>query len=191
LTSSWDWFTSEYGQEGIRLIFARGSSTRRVVESYGLAISDGRVITADDAYESPGFPWVRVGTTGDWAFAIDNSALDTSGIERTALSLSAGTDVARFETGTELNYFYYYVDGTEVTSFEPLLAHERYGSDPDRFLSQMRLVGLEVDVPADDELVAAPERDPAIALLDLLTLALGIRLPGDVALGPLLTLQPG
>jgi hypothetical protein len=40
--------------------------------------------------------------------------------------------------------------------------------------------------------VTGAERpDLVIAVLDMLTLALGIRLPADVALGPLLTVQSG
>jgi hypothetical protein len=86
--------------------------------------------------------------------------------------------------------FYYFADGTEVTSFEPLMARDRFGSDPDRFVSQMRQAGLRVDPPADDD-DNELERDSGIAVLEMLTLALGIRLSREVAIGPLLTVQPG
>ena len=81
-----------------------------------------------------------------------------------------------------LSYFHYYVDGAEITAFEPLLAWDRFGTDPDRFLPSMRQAGVRLD---DDDAVT----DPVIAVLDMVTLALGIRLSGDVALGPLLTVQ--
>lgn len=81
-----------------------------------------------------------------------------------------------------MDHFYYFVDGDMVTSFEPLLAHYGSGSGPDRFVPQMRLAGLSVEPPPDDGAdqhsdSAGPERDPRIALLEMLTLALGIRLP--------------
>ena len=53
----------------------------------------------------------------------------------------------------------------------------------------MRQVGLVVDPPADA--VGAPEAGPRVTLLEMLTSALGIRLPAEVALGPLLTVQRG
>jgi hypothetical protein len=46
----------------------------------------------------------------------------------------------------------------------------------------MRQAGVRLD---DDDAI----KDPVIAVLDMVTLALGIRLSGDVALGPLLTVQ--
>jgi hypothetical protein len=59
------------------------------------------------------------------------------------------------------------------------MARDRTGSDPDRFLPRMREAGLRVDGDHDEF------RDPALALLDMLTLALGIRLPRDIAVGVL------
>lgn len=98
------------------------------------------------------------------------------------------------ETGPNMDHLCYFVDGDMVTSFEPLLTHYRGGSDPDQFVPQMRQAGLSVEPPDDDADQhpdsAGPERDPRIALLEMLTLALGIRLPRDVALGPLCTVQP-
>ena len=44
------------------------------------------------------------------------------------------------------------------------------------------------DAPAVQE---SEPSDPIIAVLDMLTRALGIRLPAEVALGPLLTVQRG
>jgi hypothetical protein len=47
----------------------------------------------------------------------------------------------------------------------------------------MRQVGLPAHVDDDDDV------DPMIALLQMLTVALGIRVPRELALGPLLTVQ--
>ena len=87
-----------------------------------------------------------------------------------------------------LDQFFYIADGVEVTSFEPLLAFDRDGSDPDRFVPQMRQAGLSVDRSRDR---AGPQRSPRVAVLEMLTLALGIRLTREVAMGPLPTVQPG
>jgi Family of unknown function (DUF6461) len=66
--------------------------------------------------------------------------------------------------------FEYWADGILVTTFEPHCASYRVGSEPDRFLDEMRLVGLIAG--ADDE-EDEPESD-LIAALNLSTFALGI-----------------
>lgn len=92
-----------------------------------------------------------------------------------------------------IDYFRYLVDGTDVTSFEPLMSRYRSGTEPDRFLREMREVGLAVDLPDPgdefDEDEFEDEPNPTVLALEMLTVALGIRLPADVALGPLLTVQ--
>lgn len=79
---------------------------------------------------------------------------------------------------------HYYVDGTTVTAFEPLCGWERFGTEPDRFAEQMREVGLRTNIDDDDDAA-----DPVTGLLEMLTIALGIWIPRDVALGRLLTVQ--
>lgn len=51
----------------------------------------------------------------------------------------------------------------------------------------MRQVGLRVDPPSDDD--DEPQGSPRAALLEMLSLALGIRLSREVVLGSLLTVQ--
>jgi Family of unknown function (DUF6461) len=182
--SGWDWIKDEY-PDGIRLMFVRGVPPERVIEAFRANPAAARLLSAEATDEIVGYPWVRVGRTGEWAFAIDSWYEER---ERIASQLSAGTELALFEPNPKLDYFYYFVDGREVTSFEPLLAHDRDGSDPDRFVPQMRRAGLRVDTPSHDAYLS---RDPAIAVLEMLTLALGIRLSREVAMGPLLTVQPG
>jgi hypothetical protein len=197
--SGWDWVEETAWEVGGTLMFARGSSPRQVMEAFGMVPAEARLLSEsdvqaalryevfDDAYQVI-HPWIRVGTTGEWAFAIDESAAGYGGYEeQAARELSAGTDVAWLSHTQNIDYFHYFVRGTEVTAFEPLRAWDRFGSDPDRFLAQMRQVGLDVDPTSDFEV----ERPARIALLDMLTLALGIHLPAEVALGPLLTVQRG
>jgi hypothetical protein len=71
-----------------------------------------------------------------------------------------------------------------VTAFEPLRGWERFGTEPDRFAEQMRQVGLRTSIDDDDDVA-----DPVTGLLEMLTVTLGIWVPRDVALGPLLTVQ--
>jgi hypothetical protein len=133
------------------------------------------------------YPWVRVGRVEDWAFAIEDMQLDGF-LEGVGARLSAGTEavLAHYVEGKALGGIEYLVNGVTVTAFEPLGAWERSGTDPDRFLPTMREVGLDVDGDADLDF---EEFDPMVAALEMLTLVLGIRLPEDVARGPLLTAQ--
>jgi hypothetical protein len=88
-------------------------------------------------------------------------------------------------THTQTIDFFSYSAGGTSTSFEPMRGWERYGTEPDRFVEQMRQVGLRTAIgdPVDDAV------DPVIAVLRMLAIALGIRVPRDLALGPLLTVQ--
>jgi hypothetical protein len=187
MTPGWDWVTEEYDFAG--LIFARGATPERLIEVFGADPAAALLVTAEVAYETFGHLWIRVGQAGEWAFAINCSR----SLGRPALELSAGTEVALFEMGPNLDYFYFYADGVEVTSFEQMMAYDRGGTDPDRFIASMRRAGLPVDRPPDADDDDAPyglDWDPPIALLDMLTLALGIKVPREVGLGPLLTFQP-
>ncbi len=183
--SEWDWMPEEY-PDGVRLLFARGVTPERVIEAFGADPAAAEPLPADQALETL-TSWVQVGRVGEWAFAIDNSSLDAEESGRISRMLSAGTELALFETGPNFDHFYYFADGDEVTSFEPLLSHYREGSDPDRFVPQMRQAGLNVDPPPEDD--DAFGGDTRIAVLRMLTLALGIRLPRRVALGPLRTVE--
>jgi hypothetical protein len=181
MQSPWDWVAQEY-PSGIRLMFARAVTPERVFETFGADPADVRVLTAAAAHDTVAYPWVRAGRAGDWVFSIDSCLTGPFGIEPLACRLSAGTDLALFDAYA--SYFAYYTNGSETTSFEPGTSEWRNGSDPDRFTPYMRQAGLNVDPPADD---AAPREDPDLALLNMLTLTLGIELPRDQALGPLPT----
>jgi hypothetical protein len=185
-TAGWNWVTEEYEFAG--LIFVREATPERLIEVFGADPAAALRLTAKATYEAFGYPWVRVGQAGEWAFAI-NDSLD---LEGPALELSAGTEVARFEMGPSLDYFYFYVDGVEVTSFEPLMAYDRGGTDPDRFIASMSQAGLPVNrrPDADDDRAYGLGWDPSLALLNMLTLALGIQVPREVGLGQLLAFQP-
>ena len=181
--AGWDWIDEEY-PTAFTLMFVRGATPERVIEALGADPAAAELLTAEATELTLGYPWVRVGRADEWAFAFDNSSVKFSELGRIARELSAGTDLALLVSGPNMDYFYYFADGVEVTSFEPLLAHDRDGSDPDRFVPQMRQAGLPVERRGDG---AGPQRSPRVAVLEMLTLALGIRLSREVAMGPLLT----
>ena len=196
--SEWDWIGAGGIGIGCCLMFARRVTPERVIEAFGMDPGAARLLPEARASEALSFPvwddtgqtvhpWVRAGRAGEWAFAIDRSALDIVDYHgRIARGLSSGTDLAMFTWTQSIDHFRYLADGTEVTEFEPMAAWDRFGTEPDRFLREMRQSGLSADPDEDDELI---DLDPRIALLEMLTLSLGIRLPADVALGPLLTVQ--
>lgn len=197
MTSEWDWFRETNLVLGGSLMFARGAGPERVMAAFGMNPANARLVPAAQAEQSlpyadwqetypPEHPWVRAGTTGDWGFAIDESSSGWGGYEEDAArELSVGTDVVWVNFNQSLDTFWYYSDSVEVTSFEPLRAWERSGTEPDRFLPAMRRAALRVDLPEEND----DFRNPRDAVLEMLTTALGIRLPRDIALGPLLTVQ--
>ena len=193
VTSTWDWVEETALTLGGSISFARGASSERVMEAFGMNPANAFVATAAQAMKSlpypdyletypPDHPWIRVGTAGEWGFAIDESSAGVGYEEDAALALSAGTEAVLVTRAEALSYFHYYVDGTEITAFEPLLAWDRFGTEPDRFLPYMRQAGVRLN---DNDAI----KDPVIAVLEMVTLAFGIRLTRDVALGPLLTVQ--
>jgi hypothetical protein len=180
----WGWLTQSGLEVGCALIFARDVTEDEVFRAFGLDPSSAQM-------ESWSFdPWhrrVRVGqAAGEWAFAIDESLVSLD------LALHAKNVGRRLSTGTEAvvvswtakptENFEYWADGTLVTSFEPYRASDRYGSEPDRFLHEMRLLGMLAEADEEDHL----EGD-LTATLNLATLALGIWLPRQIAMGPLAT----
>jgi hypothetical protein len=196
MTSEWDWFRETNLEIGGSLMFARGAVPERVMAAFAMNPANAQLVPWSQAERSmpyadwlethpPDHPWIRVGTAGDWGFAIDESSGGWGGYEEDAArELSVGTDVVWVNFNMSLDSFRYYADSAEVTSFEPLAAWERSGTEPDRFLPAMRRAALRVDSHEE-----ADFRDPRAAVLEMLTLALGIRLQRDVALGPLLTVQ--
>ena len=170
--SGWEWFPEKGYGNGVRLLFARGVAPGQIIVALGCDPADTRPLAEEATWDTFG-DWARVGTAGEWGFSADSGSISVWDLERIARELSAGTDLVLFQTGPDRDYFQYFAGGIEVTAFEPLLARDRTGSEPDRFLPQMRQAGLRVDGDQDEF------RDPALALLDMLTLALGITLPRE------------
>ena len=182
----WEWLEGSELRVGCALIFARDVDQNEVFEAFGLDPSSARM---EDWADDPEHRRVRVGRLGAWTFAIDEwmeSLALAVGEKNVGKRLSAGTEAVVISWTPKPNEnFEYWADGTLLTRFEAYRAGDRGGSEPDRFLREMRQVGMVTEAGEDAQ---GPE-DDLIAILDLVTLALGIRLPEQVAMGPLAAVQ--
>lgn len=183
-SGEWDWLEESELRLMCALIFARDVTQDQAFEAFDLDPSTARM---EDRASGPGHRQVRVGRLGAWTFAIDEEleSLDLAlHGKNVGKRLSAGTEVVMVEwTPKPTEVFEYWADSTLMTKFEPYRACDRHGSEPDRFLPEMRQVGMVTEA---DDAAEGPE-DDLIAALNLATVALGIRLPGRVAMGPLAT----
>lgn len=179
----------------------RGALPEQIIEALGMDPAAAQMLPAATVSEwllPGGPPWVRAGRAGNWAFAIEEVTL-LGLTENVARRMSRGTQaVDVFWTAKPSSGVRYLADQTLVTAFEPGMEWDRAGSEPDRFVREMSKTGLRIERPAprlpsrrrdQEEERWHPRRDPLIASLQMLTLALGIRLPEEVARGPLLTAQ--
>lgn len=184
----WDWLSRSALEVGCVMVFARDVEQDEMFEAFGLDPTAAQ--TEEYVFES-GRRRVRMGRVEPWTFAVDETAVS---LERAARGrnvgkwLSQGTEaVVVTWTAKPTESFEYWADGVRVTAFEPYRPVDRFGSDPDRFLREMRQVGMIAD-PDDDD----PSGGSLISVLDMATLALGIRLSEGAAMGPLATVTlPG
>lgn len=204
--TDWGWVRQVgWLETGGCLTFARGVSPERVIEAFGMDLVEAVIIShaaAEERFPPGSPPWIRAGKVGDWAFAIEEVTLMGT-LEYAARDLSVGTEsVAVDWTAKPTRNVRYFADGDVMTTFEADVPSYRTGRDPDRFVAEMRQVGMQTEPrepqppPSREEYLARRRnlaelrrnyRDPVIVALAMLTLALGIRLPEEVAHGPLLT----
>ncbi|TDB84611.1 hypothetical protein E1264_24065 [Actinomadura sp. KC216] len=96
---------------------------------------------------------------GGWTVLIEPSGFRGT-LDEPLAALSRGTEavaVSRNDYGDHA--FRYAVDGTLVTGFEPTWPDDRWGTDPDRLLGQMRAVGLDLDIDGEDDADDADDAD--------------------------------
>lgn len=202
--SSWRWVTERGTDLCGCLTFVRGLSPPQVIEGFGIDPAAAQLLPRDRAHEAvpytvhtqhgpTGCPAIRAGQAGEWAFAFEDpetGSITIAGrVEGVGVRLSAGTEAVVVSWTQTIDSVDYFVDGELVTGFEPLRAYDRAGTDPDRFLPQMRQVGLLDEPPDGDWLHWFETFRPLVAALDMLTVALGIRLIREMIEGPLLTAQ--
>jgi Family of unknown function (DUF6461) len=185
----WAWLRRGRRQIQGCVTFVRGATPERMLEEFGMAPVTARFMSLKRARELFGETepaWVRIGRSREWAFAIEEISL-AGAFEGVADRLSAGTEAAvLFWTAKPTCGVRYLADGDLVTALEPGRPSDRAGSDPDRFLAQMRQAGFEFD--GSKKRLAWPRRfDPVIAAAYTLTLALGIDVAPDLVRAPLLT----
>jgi Family of unknown function (DUF6461) len=199
----WDWIRQGAIRQMACLIFVRAVTPERVIEAFGMEPAAAMLLPETRVMEAMQFPvcdddavtvapYIRVGRVGEWAFAICQSGLDIVDYpDEIVRRLSAGTDAVTVMWVETLNNVVYLADGEWVTTFQPEMAWSRLGSDPDRFLTEMRAAGLRTEPPSPDDGPGEGDDyvDQVIAALDTLTMTLGIRLPAEVAKGALLTVQ--
>jgi hypothetical protein len=204
----WGWLSEDRRPLCGCLIFARDVTPEHVIQGFGLDSSSARMVDEDHLGSELPFPvhgqdsgvagpYVRAGRAGRWAFAIDQAMLSLSLAVKgrnIAKRLSAGTETVVVSwTAKPTEDIEYWADGVLMTSFEPYMAWYRTGDEPDRFLREMQEAGLVTEPPPEeppaDEEEPPMSTDSLVAALDMLTLALGIRLPEEVVSGPLLTVQ--
>ena len=150
----WDWLEGSALRLMCALIFARDVTQDQAFEAFGL---DPAAAQMEDRASVPGRGQVRVGRLGGWTFAIDEEleSLDLAlRGKNVGKRLSAGTEVVVIDwTPKPTERFEYWADGTLVTRFEPYRACDRDGRNPDRFLREMRQVGMVTE--AGDPIVAS------------------------------------
>lgn len=197
----WGWVRSAF-DPGTSLVFAH-ATLEQVIRGFRLDPAAGRMMTAQQANgmdwgvirdlsgNNLPCPFVRVGRSGDWAFAADQSYLSlNSSIQGHSVLAALSVQSEAVEvlwTPKPNESVEYYADGELVTMFEPYRAWDR-GPDRDRFAREMRQAGLHTEPPPEEaEEAEPPHFDILIAALEVLTIALGIRLTEDLIDGPLLT----
>jgi len=203
--SDWSW-TGGKGAIALDLVLVRDTPVEHVIGAFALESAaefiphpqDGKPFeyaVHDERLGAVSVAWIRAGRAGDWVFAVSPSLTEILGAASLAPVIDAVRELSRgaasiLNTWTPtIDAFRYFEDGVPVTCFEPLRSYDRRGSDPDRFAAAMRQAGLAVDPGETCARDRDPGRDVRIRALEMLTLALGIRVPAELACGPLPTIQ--
>ncbi|WP_030966221.1 DUF6461 domain-containing protein [Streptomyces sp. NRRL S-378] len=159
------------------LLLVRGIDVNELVARLG---HDGQAMiasmTSGEAFEysMDKTPVARLGTTGDWAFSLEQWSAE--GMEaRNALRVSAGTEcIAVLNSGMPPVWFMHAVDGEIVAFFEPSDAQEVVDeSGPLTYASGLVAAGLvEAGVPE-----GVAEENSEVLLLKLMERHFGVDLP--------------
>jgi hypothetical protein len=201
--SAWQWREDE--EALLLLLLVRGAEPEHLLHRWvtwsRADPASAHVLARDEAWAllpAPSAAWLRAGRVGEWAVLLvcQHPPVDWQQQQQWLQELAAETELIKlsrhFTHGLCFDTLAYSVNGELVTAFDPVHPESRHGQDPDRLMEAMRQVGLQVTVPPEE--VAEAERDqyaptPELAALELLTRALGIRLPAAVVEGPLLTVR--
>jgi hypothetical protein len=113
----------------------------------------GRTLAEAEAGESSpdeGYgPFVRVGRSGEWLFAWEETSAEGIRPEVLQRVSSSGQAAAVRHALDAFAQFAYAVGGALVSQVVTIPPYTRQGSDPDRFLSLLRRVGLDAETVAE------------------------------------------
>ena len=201
--SHWDWIHDGVLTIVGDLVFVRDGSPASLIEAFEMDPGHAQLLPAAEVPNALRYkvwngagevihPWIRAGQAGQWAF-VRTSPMNRPEVEHAVHRLARSGETAWLSWRPQYplgQYVRYFEGGIEVTAFEMRHPWERHGPDPDRFLPQLLQAGL----PADPPDVIPAISDPGYAVLEtltleMLTLALGIKVSREVAEGPLLTAQ--
>ncbi|MGH3240846.1 MAG: DUF6461 domain-containing protein, partial [Spirillospora sp.] len=139
------------------LTFLKGVDETEALSRLGALPDTLRPRTLDEAteafgsYEEGYAEFAFALNLGAWTVLIESDSVQSSFAEALT-ALSQGTEAVSVGRNDYADHgFRYAVDGTLVTGFEPTWPDERWGSEPDRLLGQMRAAGLDPDAGEDDE----------------------------------------
>ncbi|MEU9834707.1 DUF6461 domain-containing protein [Streptosporangium sp. NPDC048047] len=154
--------------------FVRDLSPEEVLRRFGVDESTIEEVTFDELDErsmesmmDDGAGHIGAVKVGDWTLVVEPGGWKIAVDSEIMARVSQGTEVVsvcRHDYASDT--FAYIVNGQPVVWFDPMLPDARSGNDPDRFIKEMREVGLdpEYDIEREDTRIDSPiERSFALA----------------------------
>ncbi|MEV0595705.1 DUF6461 domain-containing protein [Nonomuraea cavernae] len=142
--------------------FVRELSPEEVLRRFGVDESTMAEVTSDEVAElsvesmrDDAAGHIGAAKVGDWTLAIEPGGWQMAVDPEIMARVSQGTEVVsvcRHDYASDT--FAYIVDGKPVVWFDPTLPDARSGSAPDRFVTEMREVGLDPEYDLDDDSAA-------------------------------------
>jgi hypothetical protein len=167
------WFKDHWLRQAFCLSLVRGLDEAELLRRLGGERSQPGTLTLAEAGElagsfHAGYPQIILAAKADgWSVAVENNGWEGSRPE-VLRALSQGTQaVSVYQNVNALRSFNHAVDGEVLVTFEPLFPEQRWGSQPDLLLPQMRAVGLDPD-----------RQEPPYGEVDTAAMALAERLTG-------------
>jgi len=134
------WLTTWVEQRlGACLTFGRGLPWQRMLEGFGMSVSDRPASQPGDPHLDS--PKIHVGSNGEWGWAIEHFTVEGSKSDTLCRLSSGGAEALSLTFTQTLSTFFYASDGSIVNGFVLTLPQRRFGSDPDRFDAAMARAG--------------------------------------------------
>jgi hypothetical protein len=197
----WSWVMEGIMEVGGDLIFLKSVPISSILNALGMDEANVQILSASRSYEAVTqpiadpvnwmtiHPWMRVGYTEPWTFVISPSGFDPYVIDEIVCDVSLDTDVVLMQITPTIDSFKFFRNGSLMVQFDPGAPYERFGSEPDMFLSEMRESGLAAERPAGTEKYPSETPHSVVRVLEMVSRALDIRISREMAAGPLPTVQ--